>query len=293
MQRINENAYIDDTLVTCAEYQLFIDEVREQGEYYQPDHWVSYQFSAGQAREPILGVRYSDAVAFCEWLTGRTTGEWKHRLPTPDEASDFPMKYQKLASLGYWIGENNQFAWIERTSYDAGGIDRAFDLAVALPFSKDLAINRIRDRVLDRVRASDRAVNLAIALDFALDHTRSRALERARDHAYEPSRDHAISLARDPALSLARNLASARNCARDLALIRDRASDLGNPSDLDRALDLAHELDLALSHARGHASVLALGRHIDICIGIFTLQERIAGCSPAIEGIRLVKERDQ
>ena len=28
MQRIDENTYIDDTLVTCAEYQLFIDEMR-------------------------------------------------------------------------------------------------------------------------------------------------------------------------------------------------------------------------------------------------------------------------
>jgi hypothetical protein len=58
-QRIDENIYIDDTLVTCVEYQLFVDEMREQGKYYQPDHWTSYQFPKGLARESILGVRRS------------------------------------------------------------------------------------------------------------------------------------------------------------------------------------------------------------------------------------------
>src|SRR5215216_3807815 len=74
MQRIDENTYIDDTLVTCAEYQLFIDEMRDQGKYFQPDHWTLYQFPEGHAREPILGVRHSDAVMFSEWLTEREIG---------------------------------------------------------------------------------------------------------------------------------------------------------------------------------------------------------------------------
>jgi hypothetical protein len=56
-QRIDENTYIDDTLVTCAEYQLFVDEMREEGKYSQPDHWISYQFPGGKAKEPILGLR--------------------------------------------------------------------------------------------------------------------------------------------------------------------------------------------------------------------------------------------
>jgi hypothetical protein len=92
MQRIDENTYIDDSLVTCAEYQLFIDELREQGKYYQPDHWTSYQFPKGRAREPILGVRYSDAIAFCEWLTNRGDTDWEYRLPTEKEAQKHLLK---------------------------------------------------------------------------------------------------------------------------------------------------------------------------------------------------------
>jgi hypothetical protein len=64
-QRIDENTYIDDTLVTCAEYQLFIDEMREQDKYYQPDHWTSYQFPEGGARTN-LGVR-TDA-SLLNWI---------------------------------------------------------------------------------------------------------------------------------------------------------------------------------------------------------------------------------
>src|SRR5512139_314318 len=90
MQRIDENTYIDDTLVTCAEYQLFIDEMREQGKYYQPDHWTSYQFLEGKAREPILGMRPSDAVAFCEWLTDHQNGEWNYRIPSSREGKENP-----------------------------------------------------------------------------------------------------------------------------------------------------------------------------------------------------------
>ena len=66
-QRIDETTYIDDTLVTCAEYQLFIDEMREQHKYFFPDHWILPRFSDGRGMYPILGVRFSDACEFCKW----------------------------------------------------------------------------------------------------------------------------------------------------------------------------------------------------------------------------------
>jgi hypothetical protein len=102
MIRIDENTYIDDSLVTCAEYQLFIDEMREKGEYYQPDHWISYQFPAGQAHTPIVGVRYSDAVKFCGWLTDRERNEWFYFIPSSAEAKLYQLKKPDLSPLGYW-----------------------------------------------------------------------------------------------------------------------------------------------------------------------------------------------
>src|SRR5574339_91151 len=100
-QRIDENTYIDDTLVICAEYQLFIDEMREKGKYYQPDHWISYQFPKGSPREPILGARHSDAVAFCRWLTQRENREWNFRLPFQKESLTHQIKLVNQISLGY------------------------------------------------------------------------------------------------------------------------------------------------------------------------------------------------
>lgn len=110
-QRIDENAYIDDTLITCAEYQLFIDEMRDQRKYYQPDHWVSYQFPEGQARNPILGVRHSDATEFCNWLHIKYE-TWLFRLPTKEESRKSDLKFPLHKGQGYWISapsDNIQF----------------------------------------------------------------------------------------------------------------------------------------------------------------------------------------
>lgn len=101
MQRIDENTYIDDTLVTCAEYQLFIDEMRELGKYYQPDHWTSCQFLLGQARDPILGVRHSDAIAFCEWLNKESRVGFKYRIPHKSEVTELNFETRN----GFWIEE--------------------------------------------------------------------------------------------------------------------------------------------------------------------------------------------
>lgn len=122
-QRIDEYTYIDDSLVTCAEYQLFIDEMREQGKYYQPDHWTSYQFPKGQAQAPILGVRYSDAVAFCDWLTQREGQELNYRLPISIEAKKTKLVLDRHpGSICYWIinQENkDRFIWSHQHSADS------------------------------------------------------------------------------------------------------------------------------------------------------------------------------
>jgi hypothetical protein len=261
MQRIDENTYIDDTLVTCAEYQLFIDEMREQGKYYQPDHWTSYQFPEGQARDPILGMRYSDAIAFCKWLTQRQGGEWKFRLPKQEEANALPMTSLGKSLLGCWVDGNDNFVWIGAVPKNPRNLD--FE-----------ALNRARN------------YTLTYALNRALDRALDFDLNRVIDLALKPNRcvdtiDHARGLAntlfstrtRDRALDLDHNhdkaLANAISIARDLVLVLD--------------LDLASTRDLNLTLDRD----LGVYFYVDL----YTLQERIAGRSPAFEGIRLVKYR--
>jgi hypothetical protein len=175
-QRIDENTYVDDTLVTCAEYQLFIDEMREQGKYYQPDHWTSYQFSAGQAREPILGVRHSDAIAFCEWLTQREKGNWKYRLLSSSEALNYPMPTMDQQPLGYWNEEVSRFSWV-------GGIPsdpRSISGGMNLPNPLFRAIGRVLGYHPDRV------FNFSSPLDMDHDRVIARKLDVVIAHAFDP-----------------------------------------------------------------------------------------------------------
>ena len=271
MQRIDENTYIDDTLVTCAEYQLFIDEMYN----CQPDHWASYRFTKGQAHAPILGMRYSDAVAFYKWLTLREANNWRYRLPTKVEATEYPLKSNRTPlPLGYWIMDTDnqfRFAWAYPISVNPRGINRnklTRELARNLDFAFDLDISHARNL--------DLALNLALDLDLNFNMVRARTFDR--------------ELARELSRYLDRALDLTRNRARSLThhdLDHDRALDLDRALYLVGGIALKHILNINLSSKRD----FAINFTLDLFIDIFTLQERVTGRSPAFEGIRLVKER--
>lgn len=64
--RIDEQLAIDnDSYITCAEYQLFLNET---GEPCQPKHWQSNTFTAGDAKKTITNISWSNANKFCLWL---------------------------------------------------------------------------------------------------------------------------------------------------------------------------------------------------------------------------------
>ena len=232
-QRIDENTYIDDTLVTCAEYQLFIDEMREQERYYQPDHWITNQFPVGKAREPILGVRQSDAVAFCTWLTGRESKIWKFRLPAQQEAEIFLMKHQEICPVGYWLNRNNEFLWVDTIPEDAR----------VLVITNNITLSAYQNSIHG---AGSRALDIT---GYEAFHIVNRDGNRDISHS----------------LYLAREWLTSRKGVR---------AHYGN---------FPHWLIVGLDRE--------INRALEIYIDIFTLQERIAGRSPAFEGIRLVKER--
>ncbi len=271
MQRIDENTYIDDTLVTCAEYQLFIDEMREQGKYYQPDHWISYQFPIGQAREPILGVRHSDAVAFCEWLISREKSKWKYRLPNQEEANNFPIMQNKRSTLGYWVGENYQFSWLGNVSKDARRIELNSTIDRARNIDKDIDLTRNHD-----------SVNSAFALGKAM----MRALEIVLVNAHNRARLRPLTLDLDiatiPNIAFDRDLKGSIDTRNILIQILKYEDGYFLRSALERS-----SRKIKLSHALDEVREFIL----DVFIDIYTLEERIVGRSPAFEGIRLVKER--
>ncbi|AOY78941.1 NACHT domain-containing protein [Moorena producens JHB] len=101
--RIDNRIEIGLSYITCAEYQLFLDQTLAAGEHHQPDHWESKRFIALEGNQPITGIGASDAKAFCKWLTQNySTPGFRYRLPTSDEAQEYPAIEQPV---GCWCQE--------------------------------------------------------------------------------------------------------------------------------------------------------------------------------------------
>ncbi len=89
--RVDDNVEIDLSNVTCAEYQLFIEDKLKEGSYRQPDHWKAVRFVKGEGALPVAGIRAGDAREFCEWLNqGHNLPGYRYRLPSPSEVAVRP-----------------------------------------------------------------------------------------------------------------------------------------------------------------------------------------------------------
>lgn len=271
-RRIDEDTYIDDTLVTCAEYQLFIDEMREQGKYYQPDHWISNQFPAGQAREPILGVRHSDVVDFCDWLSANNA-TWRYRLPTKNEARKTDLKFPLLNGQGYWIsspGDNIQFIGTG-FEYRDGLLffeNSSYPCPISLPFSRggdfhaniilrdiEAEINKVIGQLIPIFNELSNIIMENFIRDFGMTRVESRT----------------------QFLRLSKGLS-------DIA-----AGVLSADDEVGFGISTYFETPYILKEANRVKPEL-----FTILIQLYTfvlVKERLAGKYPAFEGIRLVKER--
>jgi energy-coupling factor transporter ATP-binding protein EcfA2 len=173
LTRLDEQRDIDLSYITCAEYQLFLDESRAQEKYYQPDHWTEYTFPNGTAQEPICGVRAEDAEAFCDWLTERQSGNMRYRLPQPAEAKAYPaatatdkelatwcqLKYEKIYSLTWLTKTDEQriYGLLKNVSH----LPLSSGYALANVYTLDSAINL----ALTKLRVYQ-ALGLALNLDL-------------------------------------------------------------------------------------------------------------------------------
>ena len=97
--KVNIQCEIDGSFITCAEYQLFLDDAQTQGRFCQPDHWNSLDFKSGEALSSLSGVRASCAIAFCEWLTKHLKDGWIYRLPQPNEANQSEANTGELGAI--------------------------------------------------------------------------------------------------------------------------------------------------------------------------------------------------
>jgi hypothetical protein len=223
----------DEGLITCAEYQLFLDEQRPESQFFQPDHWPGYRYPAGAGLRPVAGVRAADAVAFCEWLSERQAGEWTYRLPTAHEARGTARLAEPVTGLGYWtaspMGERSGRPHV---IYDLAWVD-----ATRPPVLSEAAmLERIQ---ADLTRDLFRLTPNDLPRDLECDRLLSEALSLGRDL------DHDLGLAHDPY----HDLEDAQALAHDLAgaLGFDLGLDMGFEFELarDRERDLGYDLSLA------------------------------------------------
>jgi len=199
LQRIDEQREIDLDYITCAEYQLFLDDKRAEGKYYQPKHWTANIFSKGTAKSPVCGICAEDAEIFCEWLTQKQIGGICYRLPQPHEAQEYPPNFtQKLLvtwckkentySLNWLIENNKQKDKIHETlkrisdiPWSLGRYARTIAIAIALdisfPFERLRVFTRYLDAVYDPLLKNSSNNDLALGMELHLDH--------ARFHAYD------------------------------------------------------------------------------------------------------------
>ena len=244
--RLDEDRYVDPELITHIEYQLFLDEKRAQGEYRQPDHWQSYHFPPGEGLKPVLGVRPSDAEAFCQWLTERSGGLWRYRLPKPEE-TPWPGKWG--TGVTWWIQEGGGQApagnHVQAVNFDVKfvyGLDFARDRALDLALDIILTLALTRD--LDRTKTAIRALVKDLARIEVIVRNFLNDLNRASVHHLVDRISRILDLERTRLFS-------------DFELALNVAYDLGG------ALAHATSYDEGLEHARKLAREIALARNLD------------------------------
>jgi energy-coupling factor transporter ATP-binding protein EcfA2 len=262
LQRI-ENHHLDELLeidleyITCAEYQLFIDDCSVGGTFRQPDHWFSPKFPSGEAFTPVTGVRASDALAFCDWLTTRYGGRIQFRIPKPDEAVTYPAVDGELAT---WCLASDTSLLVGHPLFDGHFDRRSQSLLEETALSERYKQSGIKyaDLISD---PSEQAFSQICDLNFveeALDCLANRF--KVRLQGFDPVLFQRLLLLirnRD----LIHNLSTTWTVDRfvknnDLDLYSEKletSQALRNVSQLDRTLEQAFKSCLALSSQIQHA----------------------------------------
>jgi hypothetical protein len=287
--------------VSNVEYQIFLDELREKGEYRQPDHWVDYRFPSNRGTEPVSGLRSSDAAAFCEWLNARSRGAVFYLPSAPEEVGAAFPEGQVDPGIGFWTG--GAIAGASELAIDDALRTRALDLDLARALDLDVA--RDLTRALARARDLDLEVTLARAV--AVDRARADAFARDRALASDLARARALDLDRDLAVDL--DLALDRALDLDLALAEDyrraaawisnrNRTDLWERAGQDRSRDdvqvflARYVAGLSLQAAAVTNDRPARDEYLDAFLSCLILELRLTGAIPAFGGIRVVRVRD-
>lgn len=258
MMRVDEDRYVDNSFVTHAEYQLFLDESRRYDRYFQPDHWQGYMFFSGHGREPVVGVRPADAVAFCEWLNIRDQGEWHYRLPRKNEIEAMTANVNMVNAdeefaNGYWVVVSGREFTCSKFSL-AGENDL------------ELLMGHVQDRFNDDWRMHARLPNQQQVSKLLMSRIRNRQFTMGDlDRNLKLSRLEAPDIVQDVNIvrnrgTLSRVQALEARIGYDLMLAQDLDVERARLLTLDEAVQVAGALRVELDHAQNLENAPDLAR---------------------------------
>lgn len=228
MLRLDQNRYVDSSLLTHAEYQLFLEAAARQGAFHQPDHWSSSRFPPSQGRMPVVGTRPSDVIAFCDWLTEREGDGWVYRVPHTDEVAairqsmDHDVKQQ--AYQGFWVRSESEYTWMNASVVDA----QPARTDLSQPYWRDLLTLHICIDVYLLRSTLMMTAELATALSRALESISALASGSSVSLVSNQLPDHAFGLALDHAFAATSTLVSQPYPSRARANVRTRARSFAN-----------------------------------------------------------------
>ncbi|MBQ3074877.1 MAG: SUMF1/EgtB/PvdO family nonheme iron enzyme, partial [Clostridia bacterium] len=132
---ILKDYYLSKYKVTNEEYKAFCDATGRK----VPNYWTGGSYPTGKGKHPVLNVSYSDAVAYCEWLSSQYE-DWKFRLPTEAEWEN--------AAMGTYYGNGAvKYPTDQAPAYDAN----THTLTTAFNYNGVIASKLFRDYGSDYV----------------------------------------------------------------------------------------------------------------------------------------------
>ncbi|MCP5095429.1 MAG: NACHT domain-containing protein [Chloroflexi bacterium] len=270
MVRINERKYVDTSLITHAEYQLFLNETRLKHQYFQPDHWRVYQYPSGKGRVPIVGVRPLDGKTFCQWLTDRESGGWQYRLPRADElklgAISNDSHIENAAGAGHWFVKDSVYR-IAPFELESNDFEYAQIIQYRFEYDWDLYDPNRHNAIFEHMkkligaRAKKRQFSL---LDLGRDLSNSLRdysqllddLNQIKDRSgrdiasdLDMALDLAIGIVNNPDLSAARNV----NLDGVADLANSLHHDLNKKSELKLPRGITQEIQRSITYAESLA----------------------------------------
>ena len=252
--RLDDYTEIDRTLITTAEYQLFVDEMRQSGSNHHPDHWMVDRFVPGTAHQPVYGLRSADAEEFCEWLTYRFSnlgdlyiegdeqifvGNVRFRLPHITEATDSPLGDR------YWCDSEHGIQLINLSETEQAQALRQFQQAANA--DQERSLNLTRSLKIPPLRLPPSSRHAVPSTD------RQQSLEAARDRAFQRLLQQGVDLAADLDRALSIKTAPLFQHG-DHPTLR---------YEIDHIRDRHHALLPSLTYAKNHALILVGDRTLE------------------------------